>query len=115
MGSTTIGLALLLASLGAPPWSGVYVADAGVNSFQPCGRSEVYWVGGTAPVVMALREYALKHRQRPYQPFYLQLEGELQAAPARGDGAGYAGLLLPRHVMQLSAQLPARCVRLPGD
>lgn len=114
MGISVSGL-VLLSALGTPPWSGLYVADAGVNSFQPCGRSEVYWVTGSAPVVMALREYVLQHRQRPYQAFYLRVEGTLKPAPARGDGAGYGGLLVLSHVTQLSAVLPEGCVRLPGD
>ena len=58
-------------------WRGLYRAGAEVNSFQPCPGNLVYWVDGGGPVALSLREYALKHVQRPYQPFYVEMVGEL--------------------------------------
>ena len=40
-------------------WQGIYRAGNQVNSLQPCPGNLVYWVGGNAPAVLALREYVL--------------------------------------------------------
>ena len=96
-------------------WQGLYRAGAEVNSFQPCPGNLVYWVDGSGPVALSLREYALKHVQRPYQPFYVELVGELQGRRSDGAAAGYDGVLLLQSVEAITLQLPAECQNLPPE
>ena len=96
-------------------WQGLYRAGAEVNSFQPCPGNLVYWVDGGGPVALSLREYALKHVQRPYQPFYVELVGELQGRRSDGAAAGYDGVLLLQSVEAITLQLPAECQNLPPE
>lgn len=102
-------------SLQAAFWQGLYRAGAEVNSFQPCPGNLVYWVDGAGPVALSLREYALKHVQRPYQPFYVELVGELQGRRSDGAAAGYDGVLLLQSVEAITLQLPAECQNLPPE
>ncbi|MFC3914393.1 hypothetical protein ACFOSS_13085 [Pseudaeromonas sharmana] len=114
-----LGYGLLLvatASLGAvQPLSGLYRAGADVNSLQRCDSNLVYWVSGDNQVALALREYVLKHARRPFQPFYIELNGELIGRPRVGNGAGYDDVLRVESVEALSEQLPAQCQALPPE
>lgn len=96
-------------------WQGVYRAGNQVNSLQPCPGNLVYWVGGNAPAVLALREYVLKHSQRPYQPVYVELLATLSPKQRVGDAAGYDGLLLVDSVENISLHLPEACRSLPPE
>ena len=96
-------------------WQGIYRAGNEVNSLQPCPGNLVYWVGGNAPAVLALREYVLKHSQRPYQPVYVELFATLSAKQREGDAAGYDGLLLVDSVENISLHLPEACRSLPPE
>ena len=73
------------------------------------------WVGGNAPAVLALREYVLKHSQRPYQPVYVELLATLSPKQRVGDAAGYDGLLLVDSVENISLHLPEACRSLPPE
>ena len=96
-------------------WQGLYRAGAEVNSFQPCPGNLVYWVDGSGPVALSLREYALKHVQRPYQPFYVELVGELLGRRADGAAAGYDDVVRVHSVEAISQQLPVVCQDLPPE
>ena len=110
---------LLLLSIGNPVqaayWRGLYRAGAEVNSFQPCPGNLVYWVDGGGPVALSLREYALKHVQRPYQPFYVEVVGELLGRRTDGAAAGYDDVLRLHSVEAISQQLPVVCQNLPPE
>lgn len=110
---------LLLLSFGNPAqaayWRGLYRAGAEVNSFQPCPGNLVYWVDGGGPVALSLREYALKHVQRPYQPFYVEVVGELLGRRTDGAAAGYDDVLRLHSVEAISQQLPVVCQNLPPE
>ena len=114
-----LGYGLLLvatASSGAVlPLSGLYRAGADVNSLQRCDSNLVYWVSGDNTVALALREYVLKHGRRPFQPFYVELSGELTGRVRDGNGAGYDDVLRVASVEVLSEQLPAQCQDLPPE
>ena len=112
---TLLGLFLVSGYAQAAFWQGLYRAGAEVNSFQPCPGNLVYWVDGAGPVALSLREYALKHVQRPYQPFYVELVGELQGRRSDGAAAGYDGVLLLQSVEAITLQLPAECQNLPPE
>lgn len=96
-------------------WQGIYRAGNEVNSLQPCPGNLIYWVGGNRPAVLALREYVLKHSQRPYQPVYVELFATLAPKPRGGDAAGYDGLLLVDAVENISLHLPDVCRSLPPE
>ena len=96
-------------------WRGLYRAGAEVNSFQPCPGNLVYWVDGGGPVALSLREYALKHVQRPYQPFYVEMVGELLERRADGAAAGYDDVLRVHSMELISRQLPPLCQDLPPE
>ena len=118
--STGRCIALLLLLLASNPVQavflrGLYRAGAEVNSFQPCPGNLVYWVDGSGPVALSLREYALKHVQRPYQPFYVELVGELLGRRADGAAAGYDDVVRVHSVEAISQQLPVVCQDLPPE
>lgn len=114
------GLLVLFDLLGsnqtqAALWQGLYRAGAEVNSFQPCPGNLVYWLDGHGDVVLSLREYALKYIQRPYQPIYVELVGELSGKQRTGAAAGYDDVLQLRSVEEIRLDLPTICQQLPPE
>lgn len=109
------GTGVALAARTQGDWQGIYRAGNDVNSLQPCPGNLVYWVGGNAPAVLALREYALKHSLKPYQAFYVELVGTLLPKQPVGEAAGYDGLLIVDSVENISQQLPAVCRAMPPE
>ena len=75
----------------------------------------VYWVGGNAPAVLALREYVLKHSHRPYQPVYVELFATLAPKLRGGDASGYDGLLSVDSIENISLHMPDMCRSLPQE
>ena len=71
--------------------------------------------GWGGSVALSLREYALKHVQRPYQPFYVELVGELLGRRADGAAAGYDDVVRVHSVEAISQQLPVVCQDLPPE
>ncbi|MGL4204710.1 MAG: hypothetical protein ACRCRW_01055 [Aeromonadaceae bacterium] len=96
-------------------WQGIYRAGPEVNSFQPCPGNLIYWVEGSSDAALALREYVLKHARRPFQPFYVELEGELLGKQRTGSAAGYDDVVRLRGVEEMSPALPPQCQDLPPE
>ena len=94
---------------------GIYRAGPEVNSFQPCTGNLVYWIEGGSDVALALREYVLKHAKRPYQPFYVELQGALLGKQREGAAAGYDDVVRLHSVEEMSAVLPPQCRDLPPE
>lgn len=110
-----LGLWFVCLPAQAAVWQGLYRAGAEVNSFQPCPGNLVYWLDGSSDVALSLREYALKHTVRPYQPIYVELVGELSGKQRTGSAAGYDDVLRLQSVEAISLQLPEPCQQLPPE
>lgn len=110
-----LGLWLVCLPASAAVWQGLYRAGAEVNSFQPCPGNLVYWLDGNSDLALSLREYALKHTVRPYQPIYVELVGELSGKQRTGSAAGYDDVLQLQSVESISLQLPEPCQQLPPE
>ena len=108
-------LSLLANMACADYWQGLYRAGPEVNSFQPCPGNLVYWIEGNSEAALALREYVLKHAQRPFQPFYVELEGELLGKQREGGAAGYDDVLHLHGVEDMTPELPPKCRDLPPE
>lgn len=108
-------LCLLAHRVGAEYWQGIYRAGPEVNSFQPCPGNLIYWIEGNSEAALALREYALKHAQRPFQPFYVELEGSLLGKQRQGAAVGYDDVVRLHGVEEMSPDLPVLCQDLPPE
>lgn len=86
-----------------------------VQSFQPCGSKNAYWVLGEEKMLQPLRERAEKlrvQRGKPYQPIYIEAVGAIDTRSKReGFAENYHGLFRLHRVMRASNGVPKGCAK----
>lgn len=84
-----------------------------VQSFQPCGSKNAYWVLGEERMLKSLRERTEELREqrgKPYQPIYLEAVGVIDTKSKKeGFAENYQGLFHLRKVECVSNAVPNGC------
>ena len=112
-----IAIAILLASLSAcatpgSPLSGHYFWGHEVETFQPCGSTQTFWVVGDTDLLQPLRDQVARTQQiagKPYEPLYVQVTAMQEAKATDGFAADYNGVYRFTHVHRANAVSPASC------
>lgn len=79
-----------------PVLRGHYVWGAEVNTFQPCGSSDVYWVNAADTARFRMQNEYLALTTTPYEPVFLELSGTIGEVPSvsrSGFPGDYDGMI----------------------
>jgi len=77
---------------------GHFIYGHEVNSFQPCGKKEVFWVKGSNEILeLMVRKYS-NHAAKPYDEVFLEITGDFEGKATDGFAMDYDGQI---HVMKI--------------
>jgi hypothetical protein len=111
-----MAMACLLVSLsgctmcGDRNYRGIYTGGHEVNTFQPCGSEETYWVSASSWILSPLKEYVESSKSQPYQPVYLEFRGRLLNENVDGFAENYDGLIRISEINAKRIDMPAGCI-----
>jgi hypothetical protein len=88
---------------------GLFVWGHEVRSFRPCGSQDELWVVGAPEITQPLIAEFRKLTERPYQPVYVRLVGEISNKQEDGFGADYDGTLRVREVLEVRPATGTDC------
>ena len=74
-----------------PRHSGLYVFGHEAHLIRLCGDTKTYWVRASPRVADELRARHDSLTNRPYQPVYVEIKGEVSDRPTAGFAADYDG------------------------
>lgn len=99
---------------GAVVYRGNYYWGHEVETFDPCGSEQSFWVIGSDAVLQPLREETKKlstTRGKPYQPIYVEIIAVSEGKAEDGFAADYDGVYRITSVKISSASIPSDCNR----
>jgi uncharacterized membrane protein len=89
-------------ALSAAELRGLLVFGHEVRSLQPCGDTRVFWVHAPAALRQQLQTDYRRLATRPYEPLYVEIEGEFSKHQASGFAADYDGTIVISAVRSVS-------------
>lgn len=93
--------------------TGAYAYGHNVNTFRPCGTSEVLWVEAPPAVLAHLeREYAVKAKAA-FETVIVTARGTRGAQPAAGPGASYRGTFAMTELVSMRPLSGEECGEKP--
>ena len=92
--------------------AGHYYWGAEVESFQPCGSENSYWVVGDTTVLQPLRDKAadLIRRKEPYSAVFVMANAPLEPKATDGFAAEYDGVYRFNEVTHVNEVSPSGCL-----
>jgi uncharacterized membrane protein len=81
---------------------GLLVFGHEVRSLQPCGDTRVFWVHAPDALHQQLQADYRRLVKRPYEPVYVEIEGEFSEHPVSGFAADYDGTIVISEVRSIS-------------
>lgn len=81
---------------------GLLVFGHEVRSLQPCGDTRFFWVHAPGALQQQLQTDYHRLAKRPYQPLYVEVEGEFSQRDVSGFAADYDGTIVVSAVRSVS-------------
>ena len=81
---------------------GLLVFGHEVRSLQPCGDMRVFWMHAPDALHQQLQADYRRLAKRPYEPVYVEIEGEFSEHPVSGFAADYDGTIVISEVRSVS-------------
>lgn len=106
------GALVPVAGAGNEQLRGRYTWGAEVETLQPCGSEETYWLAGDAAQLQPLRERARAVAQSsgvPYTPIYVKVTAARDDTPADGFAAVHDAVYRLQSVLAVADERPADC------
>ena len=105
----------LVPAAGAEParLRGRYTWGAEVETLQPCGSEQTYWLAGDTAQLQPLRDRARAIAQssgKPYTPIYVEVAAARDEAQPDGFAADYDGVYRLQSVLGVADTLPVECL-----
>ncbi len=97
--------------------AGHYTYGHEVNVFQPCGSSQVYWVGAPDSLMADLKAMHRELTKGPYEPVFVRLAGSLGEVPLKaldgfpGEYDGWLTVRVVQEIREVSATEWSWCTR----
>ncbi|HJW47047.1 MAG TPA: hypothetical protein VJ484_11235 [Lysobacter sp.] len=91
---------------------GHYTWGAEVETFQPCGSKQSFWVVGDKALLQTLRDKAAelsRTRGKPYQPIYIEASGVFEGKATDGFAMDYDAVYRFKAVQAVNDASPADC------
>ncbi len=109
-----LGVCLWMAvgrSLESGTWEGYVIFGRGSSSFNPCGSRETWWVKskGFSKVAEKLQADYERIAQKPYEPVYARLRGEVSRKGQYGRLGSYQRVLYVEEVLEIRSKRDDDC------
>jgi len=106
-----LGVLLLTAAgtLAGAEMRGLLVFGHEVRSLQLCGDTQVFWIRAPAPLHQQLQAEYRRLANRPYEPLYVEIEGEFSEHPVSEFATDYDGTIVVSEVRSVSGEGIAAC------
>lgn len=89
--------------------TGHYIYGHEVNSFQPCGKKQVYWVTGSNKNLQLLEQSYKKYTTKPYAEVYLELTGNFIDKASDGFAMDYDGQIIVIKIIEMKRKSKMDC------
>ena len=111
---TCLGIYALTAvgrSLESGVWEGHVTFGRGGNSFNPCGTKETWWVKskGFSKTAEKLQEEYNSIVQKPYEPVYVRVSGDVSRKGQYGRLGSYQRVLYIEEVLEIRPRQDNDC------
>ena len=104
-------LAAVGRSLESGTWEGHVIFGRGGSSFNPCGSKETWWVKskGFSKTAEKLQEQYNGIAQKPYEPVYVRISGEISRKGQYGRLGSYQRVLYVEEVLDIHPKQDDDC------
>jgi copper homeostasis protein (lipoprotein) len=88
-------------------YKGLYSFGPEVKSFKDCETGHEYWVTDKSNKLEL--EYANMNFEKPYEPVYVEVQGEKAPSGKEGIGSEYDSTLVVRRLIKITKEIPQEC------
>jgi len=88
-------------------YKGVYSFGPEIKSFKDCDNSHDFWVTDSSKQLEL--QYSQLNFEKPYEPVYVEIEGEKIKSGAEGKGSEYDSALIVRKLIKITKEIPQEC------
>ncbi|GAB2701244.1 hypothetical protein GCM10027037_27980 [Mucilaginibacter koreensis] len=88
-------------------YKGLYSFGPEVKSFKDCETGHEYWVTDKSNKLEL--EYANMNFEKPYEPVYVEVQGDKEASGKEGIGSEYDSTLVVRRLVKITKEIPQEC------
>ena len=88
---------------------GHYIYGHEVNSFQPCGKKEIFWVNGSNEILeLMVRKYS-NYVTKPYEEVFLEITGDFEGKATDGFAMDYDGQIQVMKIVLMKKKSDTDC------
>ncbi len=99
----------LIENEGKDSYVGHYTYGHEVNTFQPCGKKEIFWVTGSRSLLEVMERKYSNLTSRPYEEVFLEIEGIFLVPASDGFAADYDGQVHISKVISIKKRSSEDC------
>ena len=85
-------------------YKGLYSFGPEVTSFKNCDDTHEYWVTDSSAQLEL--KYSQMNFEKPYEPVYVEVEGNKVKSGDEGKGAGFDSTLIVKKVIKITREIP---------
>lgn len=85
-------------------YKGLYSFGPEVKSFRGCGDTTEYWVADSSAQLEL--QYSQLNFEKPYEPVYIEVEGEKKASDKEGLGSEFDSTLVVTKLIKITREIP---------
>jgi len=85
-------------------FKGLYSFGPEIKSFKNCDDTHEYWVIDSSAQLEL--QYSKMNFEKPYEPVYIEVEGEKVKSGSEGIGSEYDTTLVVKKVLQITKEIP---------
>jgi copper homeostasis protein (lipoprotein) len=85
-------------------FKGLYSFGPEIKSFKNCDDTHEYWVADSSAQLEL--QYSQMNFEKPYEPVYVEVEGEKIPSGNDGQGSEYDSTLVVRKVLKITKEIP---------
>ncbi len=89
-------------------YSGLYVSEKNVQTFQPC-KGKTYWAEGTELVMKPIKNFYKEEVKTPEQPIYVMVRGHFHEEESKPPVSDFDGIFHISEVFLFSSVIPDSC------
>jgi copper homeostasis protein (lipoprotein) len=85
-------------------FKGLYSYGPEIKTFKNCDDTHEYWVADSSAQLEL--KYSQMNFEKPYEPVYVEVEGEKVKSGSEGIGSDYDSTLIVRKVIKITQEIP---------
>ncbi|MBL4606671.1 MAG: hypothetical protein JKY01_02445 [Pseudomonadales bacterium] len=88
---------------------GRYIYGHEVNTFQPCGKKEIFWVKGSNEILELMARKYSNHTAKPYDEVFVEIIGDYTSKAIDGFAMNYDGQIYVTKMVLMKKKTGTDC------